>query len=234
MEQGPMSHSSLGRKSPRALRSPTLHYPLRLQTNSVPRSRTHNTVRATQTKSACIYFGLDFLIRNFWDVGWFSVVMSSIGSGLFSRLSRNSVRELLSPLLGEGYSWLMGFGLWTSQTPVFYQMGLKELPVRELYFGDSTGPESLPKETSCRSGNCACILVSKLSESDNTTFSVDHHDASSKTTCGETYALLVVGSIHLHPFFCSSYPYTVSPSFPTLSSTGQAQRRSKCTQIKYS
>lgn len=37
--------------------------------------------------------------------------MSSIGSGLFSRLSRNSVRELLSPLLGEGISWLMGFGL---------------------------------------------------------------------------------------------------------------------------
>lgn len=130
--------------------------------------------------------------------------MSSIG---FSRLSRNSVRELLSPLLGEGFSWLMGFGLRTSRTPVFYQMGLKELPVRELDFCDSTGFESLPTETSCRSGNCARILVSKLSESGNTTFSVDHHDdASSKTTCGGTYALLVVGSTHLHPFFCSSYP----------------------------
>ena len=69
-------------------------------------------------------------------------------------------------------------------------MGLKELPVRELYFCDSTGLESLPTETSCRSGNCARILVSKLSESGKTTFSVDHHDdASSKTTCGETYAL---------------------------------------------
>lgn len=48
----------------------------------------------------------------------------------------------------------------------------------------------------------ARILVSKLSESGNTTFSVDHHDdASSKTRCGETFALLVVGSTHLHPFF---------------------------------
>ena len=47
-------------------------------------------------------------------------------------------------------------------------MGLKELPVRELDFGDSTGFESLPTETSCRSGNCARILVSKLSESGNT------------------------------------------------------------------
>lgn len=144
--------------------------------------------------------------------------MSSIGSGLFSRLSRNSVRELLSPLLGEGFSWLMGFVpdlRPPSRTPVFYQMGLKELPVRELDFGDSTGPESLPpllidQGPSCRSGNCARILVSKLSESGNTTFSVDHHDdASSKTTCGETYALLVVGSTHLHPFFCSSYPVKI-------------------------
>lgn len=89
-------------------------------------------------------------------------------------------------------------------------MGLKELPVRELYFGDSTGPESLPTETSYRSGNCARILVSKLSESGNTTFSVDHHDdASSKTRCGGTYALLVVGSTHLHPFFCSLYPVKI-------------------------
>ena len=171
----------------------------------------HCESETASAKSACIYFGLDFLIRkDLLRLGWFSVVMSSIGSGLFSRLSRNSVRELLSPLLGEGFSWLMGFGLWTSRTPVFYQMGLKELPVRELYFGDSTGFESLPTETSCRSGNCARILVSKLSESGNTTFSVDHHDdASSKTTCGETYALLVVGSTHLHPFFCSSYPVKI-------------------------
>ena len=63
-------------------------------------------------KSACIYFGLDFLLRkDLLRLGLFSVVMSSIsiGSGLFSRLSRNSVRELLAPLLGEGFSWLMGF-----------------------------------------------------------------------------------------------------------------------------
>ena len=80
-------------------------------------------------KSACIYFGLDFLLRkDLLRLGLFSVVMSSIsiGSGLFSRLSRNSVRELLSPLLGEGFSWLMGFLLWTSRTPVFYQMGLSK------------------------------------------------------------------------------------------------------------
>jgi len=112
----------------------------------------------------------------------------------------------LVPLQLEVFSWLMGFGLWTSQTTVLYQLGFKELLVCELDFGYFTGHESLPKETSCCSGNCARILVSKLSESGNTTFSVNHHDASSKTTCGETYALLVVGPIHLHPFFCSSYP----------------------------
>lgn len=78
-------------------------------------------------------------------------------------------------------------------------MGLKELPVRELDFGDSTGPESLPTETSCRSGNCARILVSKLFESGNTTFSVDHHDdASSKTRCGETF---IGGGINTSPPF---------------------------------
>lgn len=56
----------------------------------------------------------------------------------------------------------------------------------------------------------ARILVSKLSESGNTTFSVDHHDdASSKTKCGETFALLVVGSTHLHPFFCPLYPVKI-------------------------
>jgi len=83
----------------------------------------HCESETASAKSACIYFGLDFLIRkDLLRLGWFSVVMSSIGSGLFSRLSRNSVRELLSPLLGEGFSWLMGFGLWTSRTPVFYQM----------------------------------------------------------------------------------------------------------------
>lgn len=51
------------------------------------------------------------LRKDLLRLGLFSVVMSSIsiGSGLFSRLSRNSVRELLSPLLGEGFSWLMGF-----------------------------------------------------------------------------------------------------------------------------
>lgn len=104
--------------------------------------------------------------------------MSSIGSGLFSRLSRNSVRELLSLLLGEGFSWLMGFGL-SNLANTCLLSNLKELPVRELDFVYSTRPESLPTETSCRSGNCARILVSKLSESGNTTFSVDNHDDAS-------------------------------------------------------
>lgn len=106
----------------------------------------------------------------------------------------------------------LAYGLFTlnlANTCLLSNGALKELPVRELYFCDSTGFESLPTETSCRSGNCARILVSKLSESGNTTFSVDHHDdASSKTTCGETYALLVVGW-DLHPFFCSSYPVKI-------------------------
>ncbi|GKV52571.1 hypothetical protein SLEP1_g59148 [Rubroshorea leprosula] len=67
-------------------------------------------------------------------------------------------------------------------------MGIKELPVRELDFGNSTGFEPLPTETSCCSGNYARILVSKLSESGKTTFSEDRHDdASSKTRSGDVY-----------------------------------------------
>ncbi|GKV25961.1 hypothetical protein SLEP1_g35334 [Rubroshorea leprosula] len=67
-------------------------------------------------------------------------------------------------------------------------MGIKELPVRELDFGNSTGFEPIPTETSCCSGNYARILVSKLSESGKTTFSEDRHDdASSKTRSGDVY-----------------------------------------------
>lgn len=116
MEQGPMSPSSLGRKSPRALRSPTRHYPLRLQTKAVPRSRTHNTVRVTQRLQSRPAYTLDYTSWSaLLKLDWFSVVMSSIGSGLFSRLSRNSVRERLSPLLGEGFSRLLR--LWVCDPP---------------------------------------------------------------------------------------------------------------------
>jgi hypothetical protein len=144
--------------------------------------------------------------------------MSSIGSGLFSRLSRNSVRELLS----SGGRLFLAYGLWNFEPrehlssttcllrPIFYDLSSTfDLSSTTCYANTCLLPstclllnikllngaqrtassckwgskncqfvnsifaafESLPTETSCRSGNCARILVSKLSESGNTTFS---------------------------------------------------------------
>ena len=61
--------------------------------------------------------------------------MSSIGSGLFSRLSRNSVRELLSRGKAFPGLWALDFEPREHLSSIKWG-GLKELPVRELDFGD--------------------------------------------------------------------------------------------------
>jgi hypothetical protein len=79
--------------------------------------------------------------------------------------------ETLDLLFTSLFPLFLAYGLWTLNLAP--QMGLKGQFVNSIWV---TGPESLPTESSCRSGNCARILVYKLSESGNTTFSIYHHD----------------------------------------------------------
>lgn len=117
-----------------------------------------------------ILVGLDFFIspKRASETWLIFVVQSSIGSGLFSRLYRvsYSLHFLEKAFLGL---WALDFEprTWDSKNCQFVNSILV------------TGPESLPTESSCRSDNCARILVYKLSESGNTTFSIYHNDDAS-------------------------------------------------------